>query len=115
LGETVALKLMALGDDPRAVARFRREVVVARRITHVNVARTHDINEHEGQLFLTMELIEGESLEHRLDRAGPLATADSLEIVAAVARGLTAAHEAGIVHRDLKPANILVEAGGRVA
>jgi eukaryotic-like serine/threonine-protein kinase len=115
LGETVALKLMALGEDPRAIARFRREVVVARRITHANVARTHDIGEHEGKLFLTMELIEGESLEHRLERAEPLSLAEALDIVAAVARGLSAAHEAGIVHRDLKPANVLIEATGRVA
>ena len=124
LGETVALKRMSLDApslltslrDEEAIARFRREVVVARKITHPNVARTHDIGEHGGRLFLTMELISGESLEERLAReSGPLSAEEAARIGAAIARGLQAAHAADVVHRDLKPANVLLEHGGRVA
>ena len=113
LGEPVALKLMDGVHDPAAVERFRREVRLARRITHRNVARTFDIGEHGGVPFLTMELVPGESLSARISRDGKIATPVAIDIVNQVCDGLTAAHEAGVIHRDLKPANVLVQGSGR--
>ncbi|MCA9706494.1 MAG: protein kinase [Myxococcales bacterium] len=115
LGERVALKVLTTEGTlrPETVERFRREVRVARKITHRNAARTFDIGEHAGLHFLTMELVEGESLAALLGR-GPLAPERVIEIGRQICDGLGAVHEAGIVHRDLKPANVLLEAGGRV-
>ncbi|HEY0138938.1 MAG TPA: protein kinase, partial [Nannocystis sp.] len=100
---------------------FRREVRLARRITHPNVARTHDMGEQAGAHYITMEFIEGTTLHELLgeDTQGPgrrqaLALVQAVRIAAAVCDGLAAAHAAGVVHRDLKPANVLIERGGRV-
>jgi serine/threonine-protein kinase len=117
LDEIIALKVLDVGvaPTPTAVLRFREEVRLARRVTHPKVARVFDIGEHEGVLFLTMELIEGSTLrdllkaEHRLDRAR------AAGIAQAIVEGLSAVHAAGIIHRDLKPENILIDRSGRVA
>lgn len=116
LGETIALKLLALAGPAHgsAVERFRREVRVARKVTHRNVARTHDLGEHEGVYYLTMEYVEGPSLDTLLEEDGPQEPARAAELCLQVARGLGAAHRAGIVHRDLKPANVLLAPDGRV-
>ncbi len=112
LGEEVALKVL---DGPSssgaAVERFRREVRLARRITHRNVARIFDIGEHAGAHYLTMELVAGESLADQLARGERPSPARACAIAAEVARGLAAAHATGVVHRDLKPGNVLIEAG----
>jgi serine/threonine-protein kinase len=92
--------------------RFRREVKLARRVTHKNVARTFDIGEHAGERFLTMEFIEGESLGRLLEREGTLGIGRAIEIISAVCAGLGAAHAASIVHRDLKPDNVIVTPRG---
>jgi serine/threonine-protein kinase len=116
LDEVVALKVLRrdrLGD-PEALERFKREVKLARRVTHVNVARTFDIGEHEGEPFLTMEYIEGEPLSALLEREGALPPARVLAIAQALCAGLEAAHAAGVVHRDLKPDNVVVASDGRV-
>jgi eukaryotic-like serine/threonine-protein kinase len=115
LDEVVALKLLR-GDpsDQDAIVRFRREVKLARRVTHRNVARTFDIGEHGREWFLTMEYVEGESLAELLARDGTPSLARTLEIAHALCEGLDAAHRAGVVHRDLKPQNVLLERGGRV-
>ncbi|HEY1957729.1 MAG TPA: protein kinase [Polyangiaceae bacterium] len=115
LDEVVALKMLKreIADAPGVVERFRREVKLARRVTHPNVARTFDLGEHEGERFLTMELIEGESLAARLARVGRLSVSDTIACVDAICEGLDAAHAAGVVHRDLKPDNVLL-AGSRV-
>ncbi len=116
VGDVVALKMLEVGDGQRAelLERFRREVRLARRISHPNVARTHDLGEHAGHLYLTMEYVEGEDLQSLLRREQPLAAPRAARIALAVCEGLAAAHAAGVVHRDLKPANVLVEKGGRV-
>ncbi|MCX4246742.1 serine/threonine-protein kinase [Paraliomyxa miuraensis] len=116
LGERVALKVLGEGIQgrPEALERFRREVRVARRVTHRNAARTFDIGEYAGLRFLTMELVEGESLAQRLRRERRLDPSDVVEIGRQVCDGLGAVHEVGIVHRDLKPANVLLERTGRV-
>lgn len=109
LDEIVALKLLSsdLGAGADALQRFRREVRIARKVTHPNVARTFDIGEHEGARFLTMEYVEGEALDARLSR-GRLAATEVVRLALGVCAGLGAAHAAGVVHRDLKPANVLL-------
>src|SRR5258706_16160645 len=115
LDEVIALKVLRreLVDAPGMLDRFRREVKLARRVTHRNVARTFDIGEHEGERFLTMEYVDGEPLSRRVSR-GPLDVASTLEIGLAICAGLSAAHVAGVVHRDPKPANVLLGVDGRV-
>ena len=113
LDETVALKVLTL-ESGAAVERFHSEVKLARRVTHPNVARTHDLGEHAGVHYLTMEYVSGEPLDAVLARAGKLDPARVREIGTAIATGLQAAHDAGVIHRDLKPANVLVADDGRV-
>ncbi|HJL14399.1 MAG TPA: protein kinase [Sandaracinaceae bacterium LLY-WYZ-13_1] len=113
LDEAVALKLLTLSSE-RAIDRFLREVRLARRVTHPNVARTHDLGKHEGVHFLTMELVRGKPLDDRLAERGRLEIDRVKRIGAQVAAGLEAAHAAGVIHRDLKPANILLAEDGRV-
>lgn len=118
LDERVALKLLSFpADDAEHMQRFEKEVRLARRITHPNVARTHDIGDCDGSAFLTMELIEGQSLDEIIDerldvagpRDGPLTADEAVSIAIPMALGLQAAHDAGVVHRDLKPANVMIE------
>lgn len=116
LDEDVALKMLKgrkVGLD--ALERFRREVKLARKVTHKNVARVFEFGEHEGRRFFTMELIEGESLRSRLTRARVLTCRDAIDIGRAICDGLGAAHDVGVVHRDLKPDNVLISKAGRVA
>jgi eukaryotic-like serine/threonine-protein kinase len=116
LDEIVALKMIAnaLVLEPEALARFRQEVKLARRVTHHNVARTFDIGEHDGKRFLTMEFVEGESLAALIAREGPLLLGRIADIAQGICAGLAAAHAAGVVHRDLKPENVLIAKTGRV-
>jgi len=116
LDEVVALKMLRpyLLDSPDALDRFRREVKLARRVTHRSVARTFDIGEHHGSRFLTMEYVAGESLARRLGRAPALGLRETIDIAIAICEGLEAAHAAGVVHRDLKPDNVMLGADGRV-
>ena len=116
LEETVALKVLRrdLVDAPGILERFRREVKLARRVTHKNVARVFDIGEHEGEKFLTMEFVDGEPLTAVIAREGALSVPRAAAIAAAIAAGLAGAHAAGVVHRDLKPDNVLMAKDGRV-
>ena len=113
LGEDVALKLVTF-EDASAADRFHREVKLARRITHPSVARTHDIGEHRGRSFLTMEYIAGCTLAERMNETCPLPVDEAVPIALSVAKGLSAAHAANVIHRDLKPANVMIEVSGRV-
>ena len=116
LEEVVALKVLRqdLVNEPGMLERFRREVKLARRVTHKNVARVFDIGEHGADKFLTMEYVEGEPLNVVLARQGAMSVARVVEMTTAICAGLAAAHAAGVVHRDLKPENVLMERGGRV-
>jgi len=120
LRERVALKTVRTeaAGDTLAVERFRREILLARKVTHPNVCRIFDVSHHHpegdgspGVIFLTMELLVGETLAERLRRAGPLHADEALPIARQVADALYAAHQAGVVHRDLKPGNVMLVAG----
>jgi eukaryotic-like serine/threonine-protein kinase len=119
----VALKAIRedISSDPRMLSRFRREVLLTRRITHPNVCRTFDIDRHSSTAddgtnsditFLTMELLEGETLADLLRRQRRLTAAEALPLVLQMIQALGAAHNVGIVHRDFKPSNVLLVPSG---
>jgi TolB-like protein/predicted Ser/Thr protein kinase len=115
LEELVALKTLKRErlQSPGALERFRREVKLSRKVTHRGVARVFDLGEHEGEPFLTMELVDGTSLASALEgRALPIA--EVVRIGESIAEALSVAHLAGVVHRDLKPDNVLLAKDGRV-
>jgi hypothetical protein len=116
LGEEVAVKMLspALATNRRAIEQLRQEVQLARRITHPNVCRVHDIGQHAGQPFLTMEYVDGESLAASLKRIGRFPSDKVVDIAMQLCAGLQAAHALGILHRDLKPANVMLDSTGRV-
>ncbi len=111
----VALKVIRpeVAKDPALAEqldrRFKRELLLARQVTHKNVVRIHDLGEIDGIKYITMTFIEGEDLLHILKRDKTVPVPDALRILRPVVSGLVAAHAAGVVHRDLKPANIMVE------
>jgi serine/threonine protein kinase/tetratricopeptide (TPR) repeat protein len=126
LREHVALKSIRteLLCDPNAVDRFRREVHLAKKVTHPNVCRIFDLFRHQvsgaGEtkssqsiLLVAMELLEGETLADRLQRDLRMRTQDALPIAQQVSAGLGAAHDAGVLHRDFKPGNIVLVVGGK--
>jgi len=114
LGVPVALKLLRpeLAARNDAFERFRQELLLARQVSSPHVVRIHDLAEHEGRWLISMDFVEGESLDRRLDRDGALPIEDALRITRDIAQGLSAAHDKGVIHRDLKPANILLDAQG---
>ena len=115
LGREVAIKVLpdAFGQDPVRVARFEREARAAAALNHPNICAIHEIGEHEGQPFIVMELITGQTLEARLLKQGRLECDEVLELGTQLADALAVAHTAGIVHRDIKPANIFITDRGQ--
>ena len=109
LATTVALKTIRpeLEGSTIALERFRREMQLARKVTNAHVCRLHDVGEHEGRVFLTMEMLEGETLASRI-ASGPLAIADVERLAPQLVEGLAALHAAGVVHRDFKPSNVML-------
>ena len=118
LGVAVALKVIRpeVLTDPISAAeverRFKRELVLARTVTHKNVVRIHDLGSIDDIKYLTMPFIEGETLAQILQRRGKLPVAETITIAKQVAEGLSAAHEVGVIHRDLKPENIMIAGDG---
>jgi serine/threonine-protein kinase len=115
LDEPVAVKVLrpeVVAADPLAFARFTEELRMARRITHRNVVRTHDLSEHDGVPFLTMEYVKGASLDSVIRNRGALSTTTIISIGKQLMRALAVAHEQGVVHGDLKPQNVLIGANG---
>jgi predicted Ser/Thr protein kinase len=110
LGESVALKIMhgmAL-LDPAAGDRLRREASAARRISHPNVVKIHDVGEDAGHVFLSMEYVDGQSLKELISRQRVLPLERVRAYLSEICVGLQAAHGQGVIHRDLKPANVIV-------
>ncbi|MEZ4311733.1 MAG: protein kinase [Polyangiaceae bacterium] len=114
LGEDVALKMCA-PDDVSAAARLLDEARLARRVSHPNVARVHDVGRHQELVYLTVELIDGGTLGSLLQAEKHLDARRAVGIGKSICAGLGAAHAVGILHGDLKPANVLIDRKGRVA
>ncbi len=116
LNQPVALKFLpaALAVQGAALARFHREVRVARQVSHRNVCRVYDIGDTEGLNFLSMEYIKGEELSSLIKRIGRLPHDKALEIARQLCAGLAAAHDNNVLHRDLKPANVMLDGEGNV-
>jgi tetratricopeptide (TPR) repeat protein len=110
----LALKTLRseLTADPEAIGRFKREIVVARNVSHPSICRIFDLVDHQGVSgpvpILSMELLEGESLAERLERSRPLPATEALAFAGQIAAGLDCLHQQGIIHRDLKPSNIML-------
>jgi serine/threonine protein kinase len=111
LQRPVAVKMVRTADVDVA-KRLARESTILARLDHPGIVRVFDVDEHDGMPFLVMELVDGASLERRLQQ-GPLPRAEVATIAEAVADALVHAHDLGIIHRDLKPSNVLIERSGR--
>jgi serine/threonine protein kinase len=113
LGRDVAIKVLPahLSANPEVRARFEREARAISQLNHPHICTLHDIGHQDGIDYLVMELLEGETLAHRLEK-GPLPVAEVLSLGAQIAEALDAAHRHGIVHRDLKPGNVMLTKTG---
>jgi len=113
LDRQVALKMLAPlgGPDELRVVRFLREARITASLDHPNIVKVYDVGTHDGQPFMVIELLDGETLRNRLDR-GPVAESDVRRLGIEMAQGLVAAHAAGLAHRDLKPENVFLTRAG---
>jgi eukaryotic-like serine/threonine-protein kinase len=109
LKRVVALKMILAGAHagPEELARFRREAVAVAQVVHPNVVQIHEVAEHEGRPYISLEYLDGGSLGQKLNGT-PLPQEEAVRLIEIVARAVDAAHQQGIIHRDLKPGNILL-------
>src|SRR5437763_14822285 len=111
LNSEVALKVIdrSAAGNPGVRSRFLREARAAAQIHHPNVARVSHYGEQDGECFYVMELVEGETLEAKVRREGPMPLALALEVIEQAARALAAAEKCGVVHRDIKQSNTMLD------
>jgi len=117
LDETVAIKTLpgdVMSRSPEGLERFKREIRLARKITHRNVLRTYDYGEADDVYFISMEFVPGYTLSELLEENPRLAPRAAMGISRQICRGLQVAHEQGIIHRDIKPQNVLIDPKGEV-
>jgi serine/threonine protein kinase len=114
ISEVVALKLIRpeIGVNEKAIERFKNELKIARKITHRNICRMHDLGEEGFIHYITMEHVAGEDLKRFIRRAGTLSSGKAIDIAKQVCEGLAEAHRQGVIHRDLKPQNIMIDQDG---
>jgi len=114
LGRDVAIKILPeqFSQDKERLDRFQREARLLAQLNHANIATLYGLEEHDGQLFLVMELVEGETLAERIAR-GRILVDEAIPLFIEIAEGLEAAHSKGVVHRDLKPVNIKIGPDGK--
>jgi DNA-binding response OmpR family regulator len=115
LGEDIALKVLhpsLLAEDPLRLERLRTEIKLARKISHLNVVRSHDIGEWEGTHYITMEFIRGVTVADLLEKRGRLTVESTLAIGTQLADALAVAHDQEILHRDIKPQNLMIDESG---
>ena len=111
LERQIAIKLLKEDDDDLR-ERFAREARSAARLRHPHIVTIYDVGDHDGQPFIAMEFVQGETLSEIISSRRPLTLTRKVELVEAICDGLGFAHKAGIVHRDIKPANIMVDNEG---
>ena len=116
IGRIVALKMLSaeVGAEEELHQRFQREAEAIGRLNHPNVVTVYDLGQHDGQLYMAMELLEGEDLRTLIESRAEVPLADRVRILMQICEGLGYAHSRGVVHRDVKPANIHVSASGKV-
>jgi len=112
--EEIAIKFLKpeIALEKKLVQRFGNELRIARRISHHNVCRMHDLHEEGNTLYITMEYVRGEDLKTLMRRMGTLPVGKTLSIARQVAEGMAEAHKLGVVHRDLKPGNVMIDREG---
>lgn len=116
LNEQVAIKILSplLSSDTEALERMKREVSAARRITHINIIRIHDISESKGLHFVSMEYFHGENLKEHVRRHSPLSPMQAFQIASQICDGVQAAHLQGVIHRDLKSQNVIINSANQI-
>src|SRR6188508_1512489 len=115
LHREVAIKVLnAELNDPEIAKRFRAEAITVARLSHPGIATIYELFQHEGQWLMVMEFVRGETLEHMVDRMGPLSPQRSAELCMQSLAALAHAHSMGVVHRDLKPANLMITENGTI-
>src|SRR6187455_2702993 len=115
LHREVAIKVLnAELNDPEVAKRFRAEAITVARLSHPGIATIYELFQHEGQWLMVMEFVRGETLEHMVERMGPISPQRAAELSMQTLAALAHAHSMGVVHRDLKPANLMITENGSV-